>query len=210
MSRPRLIRTDQYVYHITTRSNSKEWFYLPSKEVWKISTELLGEVQRKFSIEIYSFVLMSNHYHFLVRTPEANIDKVMAHFNKKMSDRINSSAGRTNIVFGGRYKWNIITKMSYYMNAYKYVYQNPIAAKICKKVEEYPYSTLRAELGWVKLPFIIENWVQKRDIAWLNERYLKESNERILNCKKISKPLQLLCFMRGLRKKSLSPSEVFT
>lgn len=179
MSRRKLIRNNKFVYHITTRSNSKEWFYLPSKEVWAIATELLAEAQLKFDIEIHNFVLMNNHYHLLVRTPNSDIDKVMGMFNKKMSDKINYSSGRININFGGRYRWNIIQKKSYYLNAYRYIYQNPIRANISKTAEGYPYSTLQLELGKINLPFKVKNYMSNIDLVWINNRFSLESESRI-------------------------------
>ena len=36
---------------------------------------------------------------------------------------------------------------NFYLNTYKYNYRNPVTAKICERVEEYPYSTLRGLLN---------------------------------------------------------------
>lgn len=179
MGRRKLIRTSDHVYHVTSRSNNKEWWYLQNKEVWKICKEQLAEAQTRFSIEIHNFVLMTNHYHLMIRTPDSNLDKVMAFMNKKICTRINMSAGRINRVFGGPYRWNLISERRYYFNAYKYLYLNPVEAKLCQRAESYPYSTLRAELGLMKVPFKIKNYMTSVDLEWINQRFTSASTERI-------------------------------
>lgn len=175
MSRKTLIRTNELVYHITTRSNNKEWFYLSSNEVWRLCKEVLKEIDSKFSIEIHAFVLMNNHYHLMIRTPDSNIDKVMKYFNGKLSRLINRSAGRINHVFGAPYRWSLIENRIYYLNAIKYLYQNPVRAKICDRVENYPYSTFHKE----NLEFDIKSYLTSLDKEWLNEPISSSSKELI-------------------------------
>ncbi|MGI4993536.1 transposase [Halobacteriovorax sp. GFR7] len=175
MPRKKLIRSSEHVYHITTRSNSKEWFYLPLHECWNICVELISEGLERFSVELHAFVLMNNHYHLMARFPKANIDKFMHFYNKNMSRRINMSTGRINHVFGGTYKWSLINSERYYFNAIKYLYQNPVRANICSRVEDYPYSTLHEKRYKIKT----SSYLTSIDLHWMNELYSKESVDRI-------------------------------
>lgn len=175
MPRKKLIRSSQHVYHITTRSNSKEWFYIPSQECWRICVELLKQGSAKYGLELHAFVLMHNHYHMMARFPEAPIDKFMRFFNKSMSQRINMSTGRINHVFGGSYKWSLINSRVYYFNAIKYLYQNPVRAGICDRVEQYPYSTYH----WKRHNLSVSSYSKKFDLGWLNTIYSEESQSRI-------------------------------
>lgn len=175
MPRKKLIRSNQHVYHISSRSNSKEWFYISSCDCWKICVDLLIEGKEKFGIEIHAFVLMNNHYHLMARFPEEPIDQFMYFFNKNISFRINRLSGRINHVFGGSYKWSLINVRAYYFNTIKYVYQNPIRAKICSRVELYPYSTFYGSKYGLEVKSYIDNF----DLEWLNDCYQLESVERI-------------------------------
>jgi REP element-mobilizing transposase RayT len=45
---------------------------------------------------------MTNHYHLLVETPDANLAKGMRHFNGVYTQHINRSHGRAGHLFQGR------------------------------------------------------------------------------------------------------------
>lgn len=126
MTRPKLIRSEIHPYHITMRTNNKAWFDLPLADVWNICLESFSKAHEKYPVNLISFVLMNNHYHLLMTTPEANIDSFMYEFNKKISNDIRERTNRINKVFGSRYKWCLIQSNKYFSNCYRYVYQNPI------------------------------------------------------------------------------------
>src|SRR5690554_1656328 len=116
MPRKRLIRSSRCPYHVVTRSHNKEWFPLEIRLVWEICLDSLARAHKRHPIELISFVLMSNHYHLMLRTPDENLDKVMYEFNKYISLEIRKRAGKINQVFGGRYKWCLIQSNRYLAN----------------------------------------------------------------------------------------------
>lgn len=64
--------------------------------------------------------------------------------------------GRINQNYGQRYHRSLINSYHYYLHAYKYVYQNPVRARLCQKVEDYPFSTLQLLLGRSKFAVSLE------------------------------------------------------
>lgn len=98
-------------------------------------------------VNVLAFVLMSNHFHLLIQTPGANLDAVMHYLLTKVSQSTASLLGRTDHILGKRYKWTIITNEIYISNVYRYILQNPIRAKICDRVEEYPFSTVHSMMS---------------------------------------------------------------
>ena len=83
MPRKNLIRCNNLPYHVTSRANNKEWFALPMDQVWKICQDCLKAAFDLHKVEIIAFVLMNNHYHLILRTPDANLDQFMYEFNKR-------------------------------------------------------------------------------------------------------------------------------
>ena len=112
------------------------------EQVWELCQKCLREANDKHRVEIISFVLMSNHYHLIIRTPEANLDLFMYEFNKRLACNLKDSTDNINHLLGGRYKWCLIQAQNYFGNCYRYVYQNPRRALVVERCENYEYSTL--------------------------------------------------------------------
>ncbi len=134
-----------YPYGISARSNNKEWFDLPLSICWNIFTEVIEKTSERYGVRTHCFVLMSNHFHWLVSTPDSNLGEAMRYFMTETSRRIARASGRINKIYGSRYKWTFISEASYYANTIRYFYQNPLRAKICNDVDSYLWSTRSAD-----------------------------------------------------------------
>jgi putative transposase len=176
-----------FPYHVTARSNNREWFYLPTSEVWEICSDLWILLSEKYHARVFEFVLMSNHFHLLISTPDGNLDRIMNYFMREFSRTVGAKTGRINHVFGGRYKGSLIEKPYHFAHVYKYTLRNPVVAGIKNKVQDYPFSTFKRELG-SELPFPIEpilshplSTLIPKDPAnrteWLNTKYESEQAE---------------------------------
>lgn len=181
MPRAPLIRTTQHPYHIVCRSNNREWFYIPIADFWRILLEVIAKDAVIGKMRIHALVLMSNHFHLLASSIDGNLDEPMRYLLREVCRQVNKQANRINHVFGGPYKWSVITKTSYYLHCLKYIYRNPVNAQICERVENYPYSSLSAHLYPNKFPFHFHQWKWAGDwmkwgdyesiLAWLNTPY---------------------------------------
>ncbi len=118
---------------------------------------------------------MSNHFHLLVSTPEANISQAMQYFMTQTSREITRLSGRINQTYGARFHRSLITNYNYYMSAYKYVYRNPVRADICQRVEDYPFSSMHGLLGAKQL------FIPLEEDTLLFNRSFDESSLRWLN-----------------------------
>lgn len=55
-------------------------------------------------VNILAFVLMNNHFHLLIQTPDSNIDQFMQRFKLFASTKIRFETQRINQKFGDKYK----------------------------------------------------------------------------------------------------------
>lgn len=156
MPRKNLIRTNLHYYHITTRSNHKDWFALPSEELWEISQKSFLRAQENNPADVSQYVLMGNHYHLLIKTPNEDIDRFMFWFNKTFSNLLRERSGKENRMFGSSYKWSLVRNERYLSNVRRYIYQNPIRAGLCQECGDYPYSTLYYKVRGLKCGFPLE------------------------------------------------------
>lgn len=183
MARKYLIRTSKSPYHITARSNNKDFFYVDTETLWLIFINTMAQAQLLYKCEFHAFVLMSNHYHLLVSTPEGNIDKIMEYIQRDVAKKANHHSARINHFFGGPYKWSLIYEENYYWNVIKYIFRNPIRAGIYNSVTDYKFSSLNFEnkkAHWKMVDFFNDKTKSIiLDSEWLNEPFLNETESSI-------------------------------
>ncbi|NCN26578.1 hypothetical protein GW915_03300 [bacterium] len=143
MPRKKLIYTSDYPYHVMSRSNNKEWFYISQVDMWRIFNQQLQKMIQTHGLLVHAYVLMSNHYHMVVSVSEAsNLGVVMRDFQRNIAKIINKKTGRVNHVFGGPYKACLITTCDDYARVLKYVYRNPVEARVTEFSQDYSFSSL--------------------------------------------------------------------
>jgi putative transposase len=129
----------------------QRFFEIPISEVWSLCEHYLFETSLLFGVKIHAFVLMSNHYHLLVTTPESNLSDAMEFFQSRVARGISAAKGNSSVRFQARYRWSIINSPQYYANATAYVYLNPVRAGILTDPGLYKFSTLNGLLGHSRL-----------------------------------------------------------
>ncbi|MDA2920946.1 transposase [Desulfobacterota bacterium AH_259_B03_O07] len=80
MARPLRIQYPGALYHITSRGKERKKIYLDDSERKKF-LKTLEYYQDRPGILIHCYVLMYNHYHIVIETPEGNLLKVMHGIN---------------------------------------------------------------------------------------------------------------------------------
>jgi putative transposase len=167
MPRPLLIKSETHPYHVTSRSNNKEFFPIPISKVWEIMLEELNHATKEHALAVHAFVLMGNHFHLLCHTPKGNLDLIMMNFLRTTAQRMHTRWDR-------RYKWSLIDSQTHYYQVYRYIFQNPVRIGLCNRVEDYPYSTLN------DVPLTLHSLIpmsfggKEGELIWLNEKYEKE------------------------------------
>lgn len=187
MGRRNLARSNTHFYHVTTRSNHRHWFKIDLQRVWRISELAICKAMEKHPAIVAQYVLMNNHYHLLIKTPNMDLDRFMYFFNKTFSERLRRESGEINRMFGSRYKASLINSYYYLETVYRYIYQNPLRAQIVSQCQDYPFSTLHyqsQERDWV---------VPTENVFKLDERSLEYLNEEIKSDKAIE-------IQKGLKK----------
>lgn len=155
------------------------------EEVWTIMENHLFLMHLSFSIRIHAFVLMSNHFHLLVTPTNGQLSDALLYFMRETSREVTRRSGRINQTYGTRNHKTLIGSHLYFLNTYKYIYQNPIRAGVCERVEQYPYSTIHGLCGFRKLIIpIAENilfnpLLDDGAIRWLNRRPTMECEDEI-------------------------------
>jgi len=107
--------------------------------------EYVSRAKDKFNISLHCYMLMPNHYHFILETPEANLAQVMHYINGSYTNYVNRRKQRSGRLFQGRYKAIAIDKdNNYLLELSRYVHLNPVRAKVVTKPEDYVFSSYKS------------------------------------------------------------------
>lgn len=128
------------LYHIIQRGNNREYIFKKDEDKAHLM-KLVKEYKGVLGYEIYGFVVMDNHYHIVIRTLDAPLQNIMHRINNQFSKHYNRKNSRTGHVFENRYKGILVKDDKYLLSLLRYVHQNPVQAKICKRVRDYKWSS---------------------------------------------------------------------
>lgn len=146
-------------YHVMARGDRREAI-VKDDEDRKTFVRTLGEAAERAGFRIHAWVLMPNHYHLLVETPEANLSKGMGWMQNAYTRRINVRHGLWGHVFGGRYKAIPVEPGNCYWALLDYIHLNPVRAKIVRRedgLEKFVWSSLR---GYLQEPGKRPAWLE--------------------------------------------------
>jgi len=76
MTRALRIKYENALYHLISRGNERKNIFENDNDR-KFFIQTLKEPLNIYNIILYSYVLMSNHFHFLLETPLANLSEFM-------------------------------------------------------------------------------------------------------------------------------------
>jgi putative transposase len=90
-------------YHVMSRGNGGADIFCGDKDR-RLFLDTLGESCQRSDWEIHAYVLMRNHYHFLLVTPQGNLVDGMKWFQGTFTQRFNAVHRRRGHLFQGRYR----------------------------------------------------------------------------------------------------------
>jgi REP element-mobilizing transposase RayT len=150
MYKPRLEIPDAY-YHLFTRGNSKRAIFLSDLDR-TLFLFRLGRTAKRQGWTIYAYCLMTNHYHILLRISDRGLSQGMCELNGGYALGFNARHGRSDHVFGRRFKDVIIKSDAQLLETCRYIVLNPVRAGICAEAGDWPWSSYRESVGLEHAP----------------------------------------------------------
>ena len=151
MSRPIRLEYAGALYHITSRGNERKPIFKDEAD-FELFLEVLGEVCDRHNWVIHSWCLMTNHYHLLLETPDANLSAGMRQLNGVYTVRFNRRYGRVGHLFQGRYKGILVDKSAYLLELNRYIVLNPVRAGMVDSPRKWLWSSYLQTLGLADSP----------------------------------------------------------
>ncbi|HEX2854004.1 MAG TPA: transposase [Opitutaceae bacterium] len=136
-------------YHVINRGNYRRDLFA-GKGAAESFEKCLFEAAARFGWRLHAFVIMRNHFHLAVETPEPNLSEGMKWLQGTWAARFNRFRGEGGRPFQGRYKALHVEPGHSLAQVAHYIHLNPVRAKV-KKAEE-----LR-EFRWSSLSWLLKN-----------------------------------------------------
>ena len=204
MARPLRIVFPGAIYHVNCRmigdahparaGQEPEW--PPEQSLFRDDAdrerflEQLEDRVLQYGIRLYLFVLMTNHFHLVFETPEANCPRFMQSLTTAYPVYYNLRHRRHGHLLDGRYKAKLVEGDDYLLALTRYVHLNPVHVKgvedkdLGERVQHlrgyrwssYPsYIGRRKPLGFVEYgPLLAQMHGQKRDWPRNYREYVEE------------------------------------
>jgi putative transposase len=151
------------IYHVMARGNAGAPVYLDDRDR-EFFLRTLGEACDKTGWCIHAYVLMPNHYHLLLETPEPNLVAGMKWLQGTFTRRHHVRHGLSGHLFQGRYRAIAVEvgAHNYFGVVSTYIHLNPVRAGLVRAGKE-SLSSYR----WSSYPFYVE--VFERHPPWLRK-----------------------------------------
>ena len=112
MARQLRIEYEHAFYHVISRGERRENIFTCPEDKDKFLKKL-AETVEKYKLFLHAYVLMDNHFHLLLETPQANLSKAMHHLNTSYANWFRFKYRLVGSVFQGRFKAILVEKDSY-------------------------------------------------------------------------------------------------
>ena len=138
MSRSGRIKSITGIYHIMLRGMDKRDIFMDDMDRL-IFTKIIERVKRQSGFKLYAYCLMDNHVHMLIREDDEPIELIFKRIGVSYSAYFNRKYDRCGHLYQDRFKSEPVETIEYFMDALRYICQNPIKAGLCDRIKAYPW-----------------------------------------------------------------------
>lgn len=155
MARPLRLEHPGALWHITSRGNERRAIFRDDADRTAFLSVLAKAVER-FAWRLHAYVLMGNHYHLLLETPEPNLSRGMHRVNTLYCQEFNKRHARTGHLLQGRFKAILVEREAHLLELVRYVVLNPVRAGIVSSAGDWPWSNYGSTAGLRRSPRWLE------------------------------------------------------
>jgi len=173
VARPIRIQLPDAFYHVVSRGHRDESIFADETDQARF-LDTLGETCARTRWRVHAFVLMPNHFHLLIQTPNANLVDGMKWMLGTYTVRYNVRHRFRGHLFAGRYRSQLVAPSGEYLEAVAdYIHLNPDRSGLVnasQPLRQYPWSSLRYELHIEAAPKWFAHGAKAQDAAALEAR----------------------------------------
>ena len=109
-----------------------------------------------FGLRLHAYCLMTNHYHLIIETPEANLSKAVQWLNVSYAIYYNRRHQYAGHLFQGRFKAILVEVDTYLEALSRYIHLNPVRVGLLRRPWKYAWSSCRYFVTTAKAPSFLD------------------------------------------------------
>ena len=121
------------VFHVINRFVDRHPFFRRDED-YEMFLETFFDESRNFSMLVFGYDLMPNHFHIVLQDANGEISHFLQRFLSRVACRLNQTRGRTGHLFQGRTKTLLVETDGYFEAVLGYVLLNRVRAGLAKSV----------------------------------------------------------------------------
>ena len=128
------------IYHVMLRGIDRQLIFEDSEDYIRF-LDIVEECREVCDFQLYAYCLMGNHVHLLLKVQDEGLETIFKRIGGRYVYYYNVKYQRVGHLFQDRFKSEPVDNNEYFLTVLRYIHQNPVKAKLCSKVEEYPFSS---------------------------------------------------------------------
>ena len=134
------------IYHVMLRGINQQQIFEDEEDYDKF-LQILKECKEVSEFRMLAYCLMGNHVHLLIKQEQERLDTVFRRIAGRYVYWYNVKYRRVGHLFQDRFKSEPVEDDAYFLTVLRYIHRNPVKAKMCRKPEDYLYSSYREYIG---------------------------------------------------------------
>ena len=177
------------IYHVMNRGDRRELIFMDDADRQRF-VDTLGEACAKTGWQVHAYVLMPNHFHVVIETPQPNLVAGMKWLLGTYTSRFNRRHKLFGHLFSGRYNSLIVdgSGNGYLKSVGDYVHLNPARANLVAvdaPLQSFAWSSWPAYLlapsnrpAWLRVDRLLGAWGIPEDSPAGRQRFERALEER--------------------------------
>ncbi len=142
----RRLQCDTALWHVFARGTRRLELFRDDDD-FRQFLQILVFALEKSGGKVWTYALMSNHYHLVLEASSVELSKCMLRLNKLYSRYHNKRYGLVGHTFDGPYQAYRQRTFLLSLATIAYIFVNPVKAGICDHLDAYPWSSYRSFVG---------------------------------------------------------------
>ncbi len=134
------------ISHIIQRAVGREPLFLEDAD-YLYMLKVIRDVAGEYDLTVFSFCLMSNHLHLLLRQNRNNLSCAMQSLFGRYAVYFNDKYHRKGHLFCGAYRQSACYGKYYFLAASIYIHLNPVRAGLVRQAGDYRWTTWNLYCG---------------------------------------------------------------